>query len=68
MKRCTIAIIGVFYSFLSANMLFSATNTWTQKADLGGTARRGAVGFSTGSKGYIGTAWNITKDFWEYDP
>ena len=32
-----------------------ATNTWTQKADFGGTARTNAVGFSIGSKGYIGT-------------
>ena len=31
-----------------------AQDTWTQKADFGGTARRGAVGFSIGSKGYIG--------------
>ena len=34
-----------------------ATNTWTQKADFGGTARHSAVGFSIGSKGYIGTGW-----------
>ena len=32
-----------------------ATNTWTQKADFGGTTRSVAVGFSIGSKGYIGT-------------
>ena len=46
------------------------TNTWTQKADFGGTARQNAVGFSIGSKGYIGTgsAPIPTKDFWEYDP
>ena len=30
-------------------------NTWTQKADFGGTARKNAVGFSIGTKGYIGT-------------
>ncbi|MBK6484808.1 MAG: T9SS type A sorting domain-containing protein [Chitinophagaceae bacterium] len=48
-----------------------AVNTWTQKADFGGTARRGAVGFSIGSKGYLGTGYNNSikyKDFWEYDP
>jgi hypothetical protein len=51
-------------------------NTWTQKADFGGTARFFSVGFSIGSKGYIGTGnddtgydgENLTKDFWEYDP
>jgi N-acetylneuraminic acid mutarotase len=45
-----------------------ATNTWTQKADFGGTARYAAVGFSIDSKGYIGTGSNSQNDFWEYDP
>jgi tetratricopeptide (TPR) repeat protein len=47
-----------------------ATNIWTQKADFGGTARHAAVGFSIGSKGYLGTGWDNAskKDFWEYDP
>ena len=45
-------------------------DTWTRKADFGGTARSNAVGFSIGNKGYIGTAnWgNSSDDFWEYDP
>ena len=55
MKKYIIVIIALFYSFLGVNMLFAAANTWTQKADFGGTARCGAVGFSIGSKGYIGT-------------
>ena len=46
----------------------STLNTWTQKADFGGTARVGAVGFFIGSKGYIGTGSWDTKDFWEYEP
>jgi hypothetical protein len=45
-----------------------AQDTWTQKADFGGTARSAAVGFSIGSKGYIGTGCCYFKDFWEYDP
>jgi hypothetical protein len=40
-----------------------ATNTWKKKMDLGnGTSdnyRYGAVGFSIGTKGYIGTGFNI---------
>lgn len=48
------------------------TNNWTQKADFGGSERSFAVGFSIGSKGYIGTGTdsvgNYSKDFWEYDP
>jgi hypothetical protein len=43
---------------------------WTQKADLGGIARQGAVAFSIGSKGYIGTGTGqngFLDDFWEWD-
>ena len=74
MKKCIIAIIGVLVSFLAVDMLFATPNTWTQKADFGGTGRSDAVGFSIGSKGYIGTggsyngSWSWYKDFWEYDP
>jgi N-acetylneuraminic acid mutarotase len=48
-----------------------ATNTWTKKVDFKGIARRGAVGFSIGNKGYIGTGFSeVGSDntFWEYDP
>jgi len=43
---------------------------WTQKTNFGGTARRSAVGFSMGTKGYIGTGYdgNNNNDFWGYDP
>jgi N-acetylneuraminic acid mutarotase len=47
-----------------------ATDVWTQKADFPGNARAGAVGFSIGIKGYIGTGGNgdsYLKDFWEWD-
>jgi hypothetical protein len=48
-----------------------ATNIWTKKADFGGIARSGAVGFSIGNKGYIGTGFGddntLFKDFWEWD-
>ena len=48
---------------------YAQCNTWTQKTNFGGTARRGAVGFSIGNKGYIGTGYDgsYKKDFWEYD-
>lgn len=48
----------------------NAQNTWTQKANFGGTSRSDAVGFSIGTKGYIGTGFDGTgyvQDFWEYD-
>jgi N-acetylneuraminic acid mutarotase len=58
---------------LSSLCLLSEThaqNTWTNIADFLGTARRGAVAFSIGDKGYIGTGNDgIThhKDLWEFD-
>ena len=66
-KTCILAIL------LAAGLSNShAQDTWTQKADFGGAARYGAVGFSIGSKGYIGTGADsgfvFQKDFWEYDP
>jgi N-acetylneuraminic acid mutarotase len=49
-----------------------STDTWTQKADFGGTKRTHAVGFGIGNKGYLGTGVdttsNLKNDFWEYDP
>ena len=66
LKKYIIQLIIVLYSFFGANMLFAAANTWTQKADFGGTARNKAAGFSIGSKGYIGTG-NYGRDFWEYN-
>ena len=46
------------------------SDTWIQKADFGGTARVGAIGFSIGSKGYLGTGYDgaLRNDFWEYNP
>ena len=52
---------------------------WTRKADFIGVVRGGAIGFSAGSKGYVGIGQKITssnlvidqefyKDFWEYNP
>lgn len=46
-------------------------DTWCQKSNFGGIARKGAVAFSIGNKGYVGTGDGGSggkKDFWEYDP
>lgn len=51
-----------------------AKDSWTQKSDFPGTEREGAVGFSIGDKGYIGTGYDkrtqraCVKDFWEFNP
>lgn len=46
-------------------------NQWTQLANFPGTARTGSVGFSIGSKAYVGLGRDNngnTNQFWEYDP
>ncbi len=51
------------------------TKVWTQLADLAGSSRYDAVGFSVGNKGYIGSGTHLSpssgdvylEDFWEYD-
>lgn len=54
-------------------------NSWTRKADIGGSARMNAVAFSIGNKGYLGTGLSYlivnnvntevyNNDLWEYDP
>ena len=64
-----------FFLFLLIVFEFgnSFAGTWTQKANLTGGPRDLAVGFSIGTKGYIGTGFNsgtatYYKDFWEWDP
>src|SRR5438477_24815 len=64
-KICILAIL------LAAGLSNShAQDTWTQKADFGGTERKWAIGLTIGAKGYIGTGGHdiLFKDFWEYDP
>ncbi len=45
---------------------------WTQKADFGGFERAYSIGFSIGTKGYLGLGENTNttayQDLWEYDP
>ena len=48
-----------------------ASDSWTQKANFPGGGRYGAVGFSIGKKGYVGTGdtgASFSDDFWEYNP
>lgn len=49
-----------------------ATDSWTQKADFGGTLRYQCAAFSIGDYGYLGLGRNAEdnyeKDFWKYDP
>ena len=74
MKTIYIFLAIITFSVLSINTSAQAPNTWTQKANFGGSGRCFAVGFSIGAKGYIGTGfdningpWGDRNDFWEYD-
>ncbi|RFS16920.1 hypothetical protein [Emticicia sp. C21] len=54
------------------NMEVTTNDDWVRKGDFG-TTRVGAVGFSIGSKGYVGTGASTMSgtslaDFWEYNP
>lgn len=64
-----ILIIIVLFAVFPFFQIANGQNTWFQKANLGGGVREGAVGFSIGTKGYIGTGFNGSnlKDFWEWD-
>src|SRR4249919_3429949 len=57
---------------LLCTSLSHSQGTWTQKANVFTTPRAGVVGFSIGSKGYMGTGWQFGgggyyNDFWEWD-
>lgn len=74
----TSVLLSIVVLFVNSSASFSQTNIWFQKSDLGysapnipePSARAGAVGFSIGSKGYVGMGedGNLRSDFWEYDP
>jgi len=53
MKKYILIVIALLYSFLNVNILFA--ETWTKKADFGGTDAAAQLGFSIGVKGY---RWN----------
>lgn len=49
----------------------AGSDVWTQKANFGGTPRRGAVGFSSNNKGFVTCGQDATgfkNDLWMYDP
>lgn len=60
-----------FLTFLLPSILAAQPNSWSVRSNFGGSARESAVGFSIGTKGYIGTGrlalGTFTKDFWSWD-
>lgn len=72
---CTGTIPGDYS--IGSNQLWEyniKNNTWTRKKDLPSFGRYGAIAFSIGQKGYVGTGHLLSpdqsgpvNDFWEYD-
>jgi len=57
--------------FIAISNLCFAQGTWTQKANFPSVGRELPIGFSIGTKGYVGTGGGGSgyfNDFWEYDP
>jgi hypothetical protein len=48
MKKCILVIVAIICSFLCANILYAADDSWTQKADFGGIDLRATIGCSNG--------------------
>jgi len=70
MKKKNMLVAGLIICFQIVITNSFSQGTWTPKSDFGGASRHMAVGFSIGSKGYIGTGSGVSneKDFWEFDP
>src|SRR3954471_10898573 len=68
MKKSAL-FLYLMLSMLNATL---AQGTWKQKTNFGGVIRMGAMAFSIGGKGYLGTGGNwlsaFYDDFWEYNP
>ncbi len=65
--------ILILFSLLQSVFSFSQNgNSWLKKADFAGLKREGAIAFSIGDFGYIGTGVDtaeiVLKDLWKYDP
>ncbi|MEI7662632.1 MAG: T9SS type A sorting domain-containing protein [Bacteroidota bacterium] len=69
--RISFLAVAIVLLYFTEKSRAQPPNTWTQKANVGGAGRQNAVGFSIGSKGYLGTGNTdptLVNDFWEYDP
>lgn len=68
-----VTLFFAVFCLLDLEPSFSQCDSWTQKADFGGTARQGAFSFVVNGMAYVGAGFEKTcncgrKDFWEYDP
>lgn len=81
LKNTLSGLLIFLFAVISRVSYAQTPDTWMRKHDFGdtisnngnvGVERNGAVSFSIGNKGYIGTGLKGTNtrlnDFWEYDP
>ncbi|MFI5151013.1 MAG: kelch repeat-containing protein [Bacteroidia bacterium] len=65
-------ISGTFYQYNDFWEFDPVSYTWTQKANVPGPGRRGAVGFTACHSGFLGLGADagtyLLNDFYEYDP
>jgi len=70
LKITLTSLITFLVTILTLTLSAQIPNSWSQKTDFGGSGRYGAISFTIGDKGYIGTGIGsgLYKDLWEYDP
>ena len=64
-------LTATVFLYAIPNIVHSQCNSWTQKANYGGTKVASATSFTIGNKAYVGTGLDgstLKKDFWEYNP
>ncbi|MBI3502605.1 MAG: T9SS type A sorting domain-containing protein [Bacteroidetes bacterium] len=64
-------LFSILSILISQNQNSYCQGVWTQRASIPFTARWGAVGFSVGTMGYVGSGYNNGTnygDFWQYNP
>jgi N-acetylneuraminic acid mutarotase len=65
-----IPVVAVLFSSCESSDDEELVGNWVRLSDFDGHARADGVGFSIGTRGYIGTGYdgdNRLTDFWEYD-
>lgn len=69
-KLTVLVLLSFIFSAFLLKSFAQAPDTWLEKGNFAGPNMFGSVGFSIGSKGYIGTGFSNSKlmNFWEYDP
>ena len=69
--KVLVLILAVPFFNSCGDKTVDLVGNWVELSDFDGIPRSDAVGFSVGTKGYLGTGYDGDEwlnDFWEYDP